>query len=78
MTRNTEIESDQDDVARDWVYGCDGLLGRGEAATHLDVDPRTITRMIKAGELWAKRFGREVKVCKRSLREYINGMEDIS
>ena len=48
------------------------LLTIPEVAKHLKVDPKTVTRRIKDGELRAHRFGRLMRVSQEDLASFIN------
>ena len=47
------------------------LLTTKEVAALLAVDPRTVRRMIKSGDLAVRRFGRNVRVERAELRRFI-------
>jgi excisionase family DNA binding protein len=56
----------------------DDLLTRAEVARYLRVSDRTVSRLIRAGELPALRIGRAVRIRQSDLLEMLNGKLSIS
>ena len=56
----------------------DGLLTRSEVARYLRVSDRTVSRLIRAGQLPAARIGRAVRIRHSDLLEMLNGKPSIS
>lgn len=54
------------------------LLTRAEAARYLRVSDRTVSRLIRAGQLPAARIGRAVRIRHSDLHEMLNGKPSIS
>jgi excisionase family DNA binding protein len=52
-----------------------GFLGRTRAAALLDVDPQTIDKLIRRGQLRAFRLGRRVLVRKAELLQLVEANE---
>jgi excisionase family DNA binding protein len=50
----------------------DGLLTRAEVAQYLRVSERTVSRLIRAGQLPAVRIGRAVRIRHSDLLEMLN------
>ena len=60
------------------VDATDDLLTRAEVARYLRVSDRTVSRLIRAGELPALRIGRAVRIRQSDLLEMLNGKLSIS
>lgn len=56
----------------------DDLLTRAEVARYLRVSDRTVSRLIRAGQLPAARIGRAVRIRQSDLLEMLNGKPSIS
>ena len=56
----------------------DDLLTRAEAARYLRVSDRTVSRLIRKGQLPASRIGRAVRIRQSDLLEMLNGKPSIS
>lgn len=56
----------------------DDLLTRAEAARYLRVSDRTVSRLIRTGQLPAARIGRAVRIRQSDLLEMLNGKPSIS
>ena len=56
----------------------DKLLTRAEAAQYLRVSDRTVSRLIRAGQLPAARIGRAVRIRQSDLLNMLNGEPSIS
>jgi excisionase family DNA binding protein len=54
------------------------LLTRAEAARYLRVSDRTVSRLIRTGQLPASRIGRAVRIRQSDLLEMLNGKPSIS
>jgi excisionase family DNA binding protein len=52
--------------------GLDPLLTVDEVAAHMQVDPRTVRRMIADGRLPVKRIGRSVRVALKTLKAFLD------
>lgn len=64
------------DEAYGYPFGCDGLCTIKEAMAFLGVGRSTIERRAKDGRLRRGKIGPIVRICKRSLMEYANSIED--
>jgi excisionase family DNA binding protein len=56
----------------------DGLLTRAEAARYLRVSDRTVSRLIRAGQLPAARIRRAVRIRQSDLLDMLNEKPSIS
>ena len=56
----------------------DDLLTRAEVARYLRVSDRTVSRLIRKGQLPASRIGRAVRIRQSDLLEMLNGKPSIS
>ena len=56
----------------------DGLLTRSEVARYLRVSDRTVSRLIRKGQLPASRIGRAVRIRQSDLLHMVNGKPSIS
>jgi excisionase family DNA binding protein len=56
----------------------DDLLTRAEVARYLRVSDRTVSRLIRAGQLPASRIGRAVRIRQSDLLDMLNGKPIIS
>ena len=54
------------------------LLTRAEVAQYLRVSDRTVSRLIRTGQLPASRIGRAVRIRQSDLLEMLNGKPSIS
>ncbi len=54
------------------------LLTRSEVARYLRVSDRTVSRLIRKGQLPASRIGRAVRIRQSDLLEMLNGQSSIS
>ena len=54
------------------------LLTRTEVARYLRVSDRTVSRLIRTGQLPASRIGRAVRIRRSDLLEMLNGQSSIS
>ena len=57
-------------------FGCDGLMTVGEAARFLGMSRWTLARRIDEGRIRRGRDGRRVVICRRSVADYVAGLEE--
>lgn len=74
-TADTQLVSPSD---VDWGYrfGIDGVMSMGTACELLDVSRETVRRRAGEGRLRMGHDGGRVKICRRSLLDYIKQLED--
>jgi excisionase family DNA binding protein len=60
------------------VDATDDLLTRADVAQYLRVSDRTVSRLIRAGQLPAARIGRAVRIRQSDLLDMLNGKPSIS
>ncbi|SFJ27219.1 MerR family transcriptional regulator [Planctomicrobium piriforme] len=65
------------DLEHGYVFGCDGLMGVSEVCDHLSIGRATLDRLVVRGALRKGKDGEtgRVSICKRSVMEYVRGME---